>query len=412
MNVLIVLGSISPSDDANTNIAKLIAQEIKEKGNDVCMLGTAFKDCKKVEQIDGISYYRILRLKSEKEQEISKQWNEAKSFKEKVFCAFKHPEYFFKLVFRFLRNKLSNPLEDLYVERIKSIIQAKKIDRIIIITSPFFVATAALKAAKNIELVWYQLDPNHTNITSAYKGKNNLIEQEELLYNQIKFAVVPKLIYEENSTNSLAKYICKMKAADFPNVRELKITESKDRISFNKEKINAVFVGTFYEDIRSPKSFFDVVKHIKDEKIVFHVIGGGCEEELKRFAEQQEGKFLYHGSRSFAAAINAMQEADILINVDNLAKNMLPSKLNDYLSTGRPIINLHPYEDSESVQYLSKYSLHLNVCTKDGINESQVFKIESFCEKYAGKKEDFKIIKENYKTSTPDFVSELLLAEL
>ncbi len=61
MNILIVLGNISPSDDANTNIAKLIATELRNKGHSVSMLGTTFLPCKEKETIEGIEYHRIIK---------------------------------------------------------------------------------------------------------------------------------------------------------------------------------------------------------------------------------------------------------------------------------------------------------------------------------------------------------------
>lgn len=412
MNVLIILGSISPNDDANTNIAKLIAEQMKIGGHSVCMLGTAFQACPTEEWIDGVKYYRILRLESPQEKRLALEWKGANSKKEKINFVFKHPVYFAKLVFRHLQAKVWDTAELQYIREIKNITQKEKLDRIIVITSPFYVARAAAKAVRDIELVWYQLDPNYSNTTLAYKDIKNLLEEEKALYERVKFAVIPKLVYEENQQGQLATYISKMKAADFPNVRQLKRYSPTDEVVFDSEKINIVFVGTFYEDIRSPESLFELVKRIKDERFVFHVIGGGCVEQLEECAKKQKGKFIYHGYRSLEASINAMQNASVLVNVDNTAKNMLPSKINDYISACRPIVNLYPHQDSDSVKYLNGYGLCLNVYTGEGITDEKIEQIEYFCLDNYAKSEDFDSIQTNYKTSTPDFVTKLLLSEM
>ena len=412
MNVLIVLGNISPSDDANTNIANLIAKEVKERGHSVSMLGTAFQKCEKREIKNGIEYNRILRLKSEREKAISARWNAINEKKEKLAFCFKHPLYFCKLIARYLRNRISNPVEDKYTSALKKIVKNQKIDRAIVITSPFYVAKAAMRALKDVDLIWYQLDPNQSNTTAAYKNRKNLLEEEIELYKRVKFAVIPKLVYEENAKGELSEYLPKMKMANFPNLRSVTETETEDDVLFEKDKINVVFVGVFYEDIRSPEHFFNIAQGVKDGRFVFHVIGGGCVELLKEYSKVLGDKFIYHGYRSHATSVNAMLRADVLVNVDNLAKNMLPSKLNDYLSSCRPMLNLHPYSDSESVSYLSKYPLCLNVYTGEGMNEAQVAEIEQFCLASAGKKESFASVSEHYRASTPQYVTDLLLMEV
>ena len=64
MKILITLGSISPCDDANTNIAKLIAKELQQMGNEVALFGTSFVNAPVKEDIDGIVYYRKLSVQS------------------------------------------------------------------------------------------------------------------------------------------------------------------------------------------------------------------------------------------------------------------------------------------------------------------------------------------------------------
>ena len=412
MKVLIALGNISPSDDANTNIAKLISQEMKLQGHTVAMLGTSFQTAPKEEMIDGIRYYRILRLESEREKTISSAWKSKRSRKEQVLFFIKHPLFFAKLMFRFIRNKFYDSTERKYVKAIRRVAKKESPDRVVVITSPFYVATAAKKALKNVELVWYQLDPNQSNKTKAYKGKKDLLSKEIGLYNRVRFAVIPRLVYEENKQNALSAFLPKMRAADFPNVRKMEHVDTKDNVIFDPRKVNVVFVGTFYEDIRSPLPFFNIIEKSKDPKLMFHVVGGGCLDLLYEQEKNFKDKFIYHGYRSLATSVNAMLGADILVNVDNLAKNMLPSKLNDYISTCRPIINLHPYPDSESVKYLDRYSACLHVCTQGEIEMATVNKIETFCIQNAGREMAFEKVKEKYATSTPEYVTKMLLSEI
>ena len=412
MRVLIVLGNISPSDDANTNIAKLISQEMQAQGHTVAMIGTSFQAAPKEEMINGIRYYRILRLESEREKTILLAWKSKCSRKEQILFFIKHPLFFTKLLFRFIRNKFYDFTERKYIKAIRQVAKKEEPNRVIVITSPFYVATAAEKALKDVELVWYQLDPNQSNTTKAYKGKKDLLSKEISLYNRVRFAVIPRLVYEENKQNVLSKFLPKMRAANFPNVRKMEITDTQDNITFDAKKINVVFVGTFYEDIRSPLPFFNIIEKSTHPRLMFHVVGGGCLDLQHKQAERFKDKFIYHGYRSLATSINVMLSADILVNVDNLAKNMLPSKLNDYISACRPIINLHPYPDSESVRYLDGYPACFHICTQGEVETAIVNEIESFCIKNAGSSWAFEEVKEKYATSTPAYVTKILLSEI
>lgn len=407
MNVLIALGSITPNDDANTNIVKLIASQIKQN-NKVFLLGTAFCECPKKEIIDGVAYYRILRLESAKSKALWQEWSALSGKSAKIKFITKHPCYFLRMLYRHVRSRFVDVRETEYIKKIKEIEKAEKIDRVIAVTSPFYVASAAQKAVSTAELVWYQLDPNQSNITAIYKNKTNLLQIEKELYESVKYAVVPRLVYEENMQNELSVYKEKMLPAEFPNVRKLSIVKADDDVCFDKSKINLVFVGVFYEDIRNPVPLFELITKTQNENIVLNIVGGGCEELVEEWAAKYPNKIIRHGYRSLEAAINAMQNADILVNVDNTAKNMLPSKVNDYISTGKPIVNLHPFEDSKTVEYFSKYPLHQNIFMGN-VTEQSAKDLERFCESNKGESVAFEKIIENYKESTPEFVSVLLM---
>ncbi len=409
MNVLISLGNITPSDDANTNIAKLIAAQIKE-GNNVCMLGTAFQQASEKEVVDGVTYYRILRIEKEKHKKLWQEWSSLGNKSQKIRFILKHPLYFAGLCFRHMRAKFTDVSEKAYIKKLKEIEKAERIDRVIVITSPFYIVTAVQKAIKNAEVVWYQLDPNQSNITTIYKGKTDLLEKEKSVYEFVKYAVIPRLVYEENMQNELSVYKEKMLPAEFPNVRKLSVVSVDDDVCFDETKINLVFVGVFYEDIRNPVSLFEIISKTKNEDIVLNIVGGGCEEIVEEWAAKFPNKIIRHGYRSLEAALNAMQRADILVNVDNTAKNMLPSKVNDYISTGKPIVNLHPFEDNKTIEYFGKYQLHHNLYMGN-ICEKSIKAFEDFCIENKGKNVDIEEIIENYKESTAEYVSALLLKE-
>lgn len=410
MRILIVLGSITPNDDANSNVAKLIASELAGMGHEVTMLGMAFQKCSISETINGIDYHRILFYDSPEQVEFDSEYKKMHSVFEKFSFPFSHLRWFANRMRKHLVARFGDPKERRYKKELQYLVKAKKIQRVIVITSPFYIAKAYMKTKLDVPVVWYQLDPNQSNKTAIYKRKKGLLEDEKRWYRRIEYAVIPRLVYQENQKNGLKEFLPKMKPSEFPNVRKIEYMPTTDDISFDSSNINLVFAGTFYEDIRNPEPLFQAIARMSDKRIKLHIIGGGCEDIIQQWTDKCEA-IVFHGYRSLQAAMNAMLKADFLVNVDNSAVNMLPSKINDYISTGNPIINFHPFWESECTRYLKRYALFYDVCTIAERLDESVIGLENFCINNKGCKVAFSEIKEIYKESTPEFVTELLLGD-
>ena len=57
-----------------------------------------------------------------------------------------------------------------------------------------------------------------------------------------------------------------------------------------------------------------------------------------------------------------MLNSDILVNIGNATKYQLPSKLVEYVSTGKPILNITSILDDSSDAFLSSYPMAKTVC--------------------------------------------------
>ncbi|MBP3314126.1 MAG: hypothetical protein J6K84_05690 [Oscillospiraceae bacterium] len=408
MKILIALGSITPNDDANSNIAKLLAGELVRQGHEVTLLGMAFQACDKRENMDGIHYHRIVNLCPPKRGEINRLFERANTAQGKVKVILHHPLWFFGTCVRWIRARFFDQKELLYVREFRHLLHREKFDRIIAITSPFYVATALMRTKTKIPTIWYQLDPNLTNHSAAYQGKKNLAQKETKWYRFIQYAVVPKLVYKENQSNLLAQFVDKMIPANFPNVRKITSAIQNEGLSLDNTKVNLLFTGTFYEDIRNPLPLFDLISRMNDPQIQLHIVGGGCLDMIQEWT-QKCPSIVYHGYHPASFAEQMTVQADILVNVDNLSANMLPSKINDYISTGKPILNMHPVAFSACAQYLEHYPLHLNVLTEEKLSDESVQKIAEFCKSHKYSRVPFSEIEQNYHESTPEFVANLLL---
>jgi hypothetical protein len=56
-----------------------------------------------------------------------------------------------------------------------------------------------------------------------------------------------------------------------------------------------------------------------------------------------------------------MQDADLLVNIGNTTSYQLPSKVVEYASTGKPVLNIYKIHNDSSTQFFSSYGACLNV---------------------------------------------------
>lgn len=122
--------------------------------------------------------------------------------------------------------------------------------------------------------------------------------------------------------------------------------------------LSLLYIGTIPIKIRNPEYFFEVFKSIKNDNLSLTFVGcGDCAAVREYAAKDKRVKILPFVSHS--EAISLIKETDICINLGNNAANMVPSKVFEYMSYGKPIISVVPIENEPSTPYLVKYK---NAC--------------------------------------------------
>ena len=86
-----------------------------------------------------------------------------------------------------------------------------------------------------------------------------------------------------------------------------------------------------------------------------------CLDDFKPY-EKFLGKTIFiHGLVSREKAIQAMNDADILVNIGNKSIYQEPSKLVEYASTAKPVLNIISQKDDCSATFFKKYPAGLNI---------------------------------------------------
>lgn len=92
-------------------------------------------------------------------------------------------------------------------------------------------------------------------------------------------------------------------------------------------------------------TLIDAFNLIKDDNVELHIYGTGDGDSYLKTCSQQNAKIYFHGMLPSSEMFDIIQDADILVNPrdnhDDYTKYSFPSKLMDYIATGRPVVCFH-----------------------------------------------------------------------
>ena len=302
------------------------------------------------------------------------------------------------------------------IKKIYKIIENEKIDTLIS-CYPSFVPHLIAKECKikflhKINWIAYYLDPFSSN---TYFVKKQL-KYEQIEFDTLKYTdkiILTDLMVKDFKGCCLKKYLDKCIPVNFPNISD-KIGALKKDITKENDVITCVFIGAIYQSIRNPEFFIDLFKKTnKNLKVIFvgYIYNGGIE-WFNRLIENTREKIDFKGPVLKENINNIFSDADILINIGNSISNQMPSKIFDYISSGKPIVNIYKLKHCPTLKYLNNYPLCLNIFEEDGITDETVEKFEKFCIENKGKRIAFSEIEKEYYDCTPKYVAEQFIRSI
>ena len=177
------------------------------------------------------------------------------------------------------------------------------------------------------------------------------------------------------------------------------------------EKIRLLFCGWLYSDIRSPKYFLDIVSRL-DERFEVTFMGRECEKLQERFPIKTKAKLITLPNQPYDVALQAMADAEVLINIGNSVPVHMPSKTLEYINTGKPMVNFYKFADCPTLYYTKRYPLALNLFEEEkGLNAAAARFIR-FCEENVGKTVDHNWIESEYANCTPQYIAQKIIDSL
>lgn len=200
------------------------------------------------------------------------------------------------------------------------------------------------------------------------------------------------------------KFKNKIKYANFPLLTENNL-DFNSTIIKEKSKIYFTYAGTFYRIIRNPEYLCNILVNLtKKIDMEVNLLGGGdCDDILKKAESESNNKIIYKGMCSHKDAIKYINMADILLSIGNKNCPMAPSKIYEYMSTGKPIIHIYSDKNDTCLEPLKKYKNALLIKERELKAEE---KITEFISEY--KILNYEEIEKMFLTSTPQYTANIL----
>ena len=293
-------------------------------------------------------------------------------------------------------------------ERLKKWIKtfnSNEYDLIISISHPFYVHKYADLLTKHLEInqwcAWF-LDPysDNYNLSSSLKDvKKRIIEENRIFKNCTSIFATYEMV-NRCKNSQIANYLDKVVVAPTHLMEDNCTTISSETV--NDEKIKCVFTGTFLPSIRDPHlllNYFDKLP----PNFYLYLYSRFCVDAINLHKNILGKRLVINDfildKVEFDRMIHSM---DILIDIGNTLDNMVPSKVLNYLSYGKPILHFSNCKNDPVKRILENYSLSLSLPYNESINTREIVK---FCEDMKGKTLLWKEVESSFFSCTLHYVA-------
>lgn len=256
------------------------------------------------------------------------------------------------------------------IEELSSIHKDKPIDVLFSVSSPFAAHLAAKhfkECHPSVRWTGYTADPysDASAIIPLYLDHTKATKKEAECLSLMDHCFLSEEIV------AYRKDLCDLITTDvtplpylLPEPSTIHYTK-KDHI-FEKGKTHLVYAGRFYNKIRNPEYLLRLILEMQGDIVLHLYCESDCDELIDAYVKKSHGKIIRHAMVPYEEIKRIYEAADILVNVENLTPVFQPSKVFEYIVTGKPILNIARSGFSEPV--LNKYPI---ICSIEHGSEYQ-----------------------------------------
>ena len=408
MKILIVTHRALPHGDASSAVVENLAHALMEQGCESKVLGlTGYPEDRNILEWKGISVTNVYAL-------IGRS-------KEQILCGLRlyAPLDLCALLLRSFSKAIEHawpvyrkqtviPLYlPVYRKAIQREMQTGQYDLCLVTLAPY-EAVFAVRQMPEMKgrFAVYQLDAywNRADLPVEFK-EERLTAERQMIAESLFVLTTPQII--DSYRSKAPELVDKVIPAEFPMVKE-QLWQERLPVRQN-EKPHCAFLGTLYSGIRPPEKVVRLISELSSDTI-FDFYGSGQDliEKSPDYSIAKE-RICLHGPVSPDQAAEARRCSDVLVNIDNTSVTQVPSKIFEYMSTGKPILNFYFNSESPTLAYFSKYPLCCSVNLNADVAQA-ARTVDAFLKETFGRQILFAEIKQIFLKNTPEYVAEQCLA--
>lgn len=415
--ILFVFGMYKPRLSPNGICCEQVMKKCIDEGNQVWCIVNQETHSDKIENIDGVHIHRIKPRLTYRINEFCEYNSELR--RTKIYLKLAKILNKIKLFVTIPFWPMVSPLYTYrFYNEAKKLHQKEKFDIVVGVYTPIdslYCAHLLKKKNNDIKFVAYFLDSLSGGfglkcMSEKYILKNGQKWERKLLSNVDKIIAMKSSKEHHLKYNKNEEYYNKIVFLDIPL-----LTEKKDVCKCNILKansINIVFIGLLKYPIRDPRCIIKLLYKTEqyfNYNINLYFIGeNNCKKIIDDAKKKNKDNVFIYDKVSHEEAISIMMQANILLNLGTDNASQIPSKLIEYISCGKPIINTYRTDNEPGNIYLTNYPFTFLLDEREKITKEKENEFVNFIRLNSHKKIEFNEIKKQYYQNTPDtFVNEI-----
>lgn len=290
--------------------------------------------------------------------------------------------------------------------RLQKLCYKKQYDWVVSVSYPFANHVATIKRCpKGTKIALYNLDPYYNNQSYSHQRVLKRKAEEVAIYNKAQKIICTMEQGEDYIDPAFNSVRSKIHPLPYPNLTQQQVNDLCT-IPFDSNNINLVYLGTIYGDIRKPDALFKLFEKMVQEEprlrlyIIGKKFGLSADKYLVEFSNRLKNNLICCEPIPSEQTYDVMQKADVLVSIGNTVQNQMPSKLIEYISTGKPIMSIGMVSNCNSIPLLNKHPNKF-LCTNQECSDSLVVaNAVKFCRENAGKTIPWSVIEKCYSDIT------------
>ncbi len=367
--ILIVSHQFTPHVSPRTTRWKLIVEELKSLGHQVTVI-TGTKQDQEDKDVNIIyvgnkNSSNIVRNFREKSNNLTKSnlfkrifYNSLKKIYRFIVKTFAWPDYSMFWLISIYRNRKKLKLD---------------YDLLITVSLPFSSHIAGYLINKKNNKKWVM------DIGDPFTLKKDAPENNYLLYGALNkyfenklYSLADKIMFTHNDAMYTHKEYFKLPDGKVivanPISKFNKVIYQKSlNYNYNSLPIKFGYFGIFTKGVRSPINFLETLQ--KKNNIEFHwYVNNDSQSEI--IFNNLESESIVHSIVPRDKALNIMAESmHCLLSIGNLNPTQLPSKVIEYISTGKPVVHFAEIENDPVIKIANDFNNLFIITSKTNLDK-------------------------------------------